>query len=103
MTQKVWMTLHEVSHTLLEGSSSLVAKGAITEYNRQDLLKYGECLNRKTPVSNDNEIENLFQRSYIYHNAKQTHLVGRTFADIAIKKCDQETKFLSFWVNLYPL
>lgn len=31
------MTIHEISHALLEGSESLVAKGAITIDNKSEL------------------------------------------------------------------
>jgi hypothetical protein len=44
ITMKAWMTIHEISHTLLEGCNSLVAKGAISAENQADIVYYGKCL-----------------------------------------------------------
>lgn len=91
------MVLHEVSHTLLEGSTSMVAKGAITEENRQDLTRYGECLSSLNPKAEDEELQALLYKAYVYFNAQQIEQVGSTFGQIAILKCPRTVKFLSFW------
>lgn len=40
LNTKAFMTLHEVSHSLLEGVNSLLAKGAITIDNKNELQMY---------------------------------------------------------------
>lgn len=37
LNRKVFMTIHEISHSLLEGADSLVAKGALKIQNKADL------------------------------------------------------------------
>ncbi len=63
------MTLHEISHSLLEGCDSLVAKGAISEDNRKEINDYATCLNKNKPEEIDYKMEEAFQRSYILYNA----------------------------------
>ncbi len=36
-TFKGWMAIHEVSHSLLEGGNSLVAKGALSSENEAEM------------------------------------------------------------------
>jgi len=96
LTQKAWMTLHEISHSLQEGGESLLAKGAISEANLNDLRSFSECLNRNTPEQIDVATEQLFQRSYVLYNAGQTNIVGYTYGQIAVKRCVPSPKFLSF-------
>jgi hypothetical protein len=43
------MALHEISHSLLEGAESLVAKKAITEMDKTEIKKVAECMNANTP------------------------------------------------------
>jgi len=45
MTEKMEMAMHEVSHIFLEGCNSLVAIGAITEENKEEILPIAQCLN----------------------------------------------------------
>lgn len=78
------MTLHEISHSLLEGCNSLVAKGAITEANRADIEMYAKCLNRQSPQELDSKIEENFKKSYVLYNAGQTALVGYSYGQIAV-------------------
>ncbi|CDW75594.1 UNKNOWN [Stylonychia lemnae] len=96
LTQKAWMTLHEISHSLQEGGESLLAKGAITAENLNDLKGFSECLNRNTPEQIDVATEQLFSRSYILYNAGQTSVVGYTYGQIAVQRCGTKSKFLSF-------
>lgn len=90
------MTLHEISHSLQEGGESLLAKGAISSANLDDLRMFSECLNRNTPDQIDVATEQLFKRSYILYNAGQTNIVGYTYGQIAVKRCVPSQKFLAF-------
>lgn len=94
---KVWMTVHEISHTLLEGSRSLVAKGALTEANRQDILVFGNCLNEQKPSDVNDSAKSSFRKSYIFYQAQQTDAVGYVFGTMAVRTCHKpaQTKFLS--------
>jgi len=56
VTMKAWMTLHEISHSLLEGCNSLVAKGAITIENKNDIHNYATCLSTNKPSDIDSEV-----------------------------------------------
>jgi len=62
---KTWRTLHEISHSLLEGVNSLVAKGALSKENRNEIQRYATCLNSSKPDEIDEVIQDMFHKSYI--------------------------------------
>eukprot|EP00347_Sterkiella_histriomuscorum_P001536 403371660 len=91
LNMKIWMTLHEISHSLLEGCDSLVAKNAITTENRDEIKTYAACLSKNKPKDIDSKIEGLFQKSYALYNAGQTDQVGKIYGQIAVMKCGQQS------------
>jgi len=92
--QEVFMSLHEISHSLLEGVNPLVAKGAISEKTKQMLQAQAMCLNAATPDSISSDIIALFAKAYQQHNMHDAKAVGMTIAVIANNLCEKQHKFL---------
>lgn len=77
MNEKVWYTLHSISHIFEEASQILVTKGAISQENQFELVAYGQCLSHSKLEQSDleAEVQTLFQKSYVFHNADRKSVV----------------------------
>lgn len=45
LQQGTWMALHEISHSLLEGISAVVAIGSLTQEDAEKIYTVAQCIN----------------------------------------------------------
>lgn len=87
LSRQVWMMIHEISHSLLEGSAGLVAKGAISDENRKELNGYATCLNQISPGPVSEDMKELLQKAQGHFQNGKVEGVGYVYAEIALAKC----------------
>lgn len=85
--QAIWLTLHEISHSLLEGAQSLVYKGAISKETQDALMIVAKCLNTLTPNEITAEIESIFMKAFRDYNLGDTKSLGQKFGLISVILC----------------
>lgn len=94
LKQTVWMGLHEISHSLLEGSESMVAKNAITAADKAEIQKVAMCMNSNDPSGITPEVEHSFITAYRQYTSYNIKDMGATISQIAYFLC-KSPKFLS--------
>lgn len=78
------MALHEISHSLLEGSYSLVAKGAITKESQQFCETYVKYLNAGTSDLITPTVVEYFQKAYTAYNSYKAQEMGYFLGKISM-------------------
>jgi hypothetical protein len=76
------ISLHEITDSLLEGSSSLLTREAITNENYEAVLSKINCINQHQFVSIEREMLTVMQKSYTLYRSGDIIGLGKVYGTL---------------------